>query len=302
MSSALSSVRFYCLLFLTMASVGLTSAADWWGAINSNFQTEDNWRNDRHPDAAVPTIGATNKTGLVIQNGGDSPLVYQAADGETDFSGQLLVGQNGGSAGELQITGGTLTVNMDGTWAAIVGQTVEGRLKISGGELILKAGMQSRVPSEADARWGLIIGNEDRGSGVVEVRGGILNVEGGIWLGRHSAAGSLVIGGSGVVTCDGPLLFSAGNEVQRVDLSPGSGVLRLTGEASMIFQEDQDRLAGYVDFIKGSQGSLAFKGRDKAFFDKLVADGRIRVDGAVVDPSAFGFRHDGEFGVYSLNR
>ncbi len=282
--------------------MGSTPAADWWGAVDANFQTEDNWRNDRHPDAAIPTIGTTNKTSLVIQNGVDSPLTYQAADGETDFSGQLLVGQNRGAAGELQVTGGTLTVNLDGRWSAIVGQTVDGRVKVSGGELILKAGMETRAPAEAGSQWGLIIGNEDRGSGEVEVCGGIVTVEGGIWLGRHSAAGSLAIGGSGVVACDGPLLFSAGNEAQRVELAAGSGILQLTGEACMIFQEDQGRVAGYVDFVKGSQGSLVFKGRDKAFFDKLVADGRIRVDGAVVDPSAFGFRHDGESGVYSLNR
>ena len=288
-------------LFSALCLAYPSSAADWRGTESEKFQVPENWRvGGDSGDVFIPVAGDKNKTALYIQNGQNPALSYTAADGDTQFTEQLLVGQHKGSTGELDISGGSLAVNLTGRWTAIVGQTVEGVVKVSGGVLTLLAGTEAGAPDGLPKEWGLIIGNEPKGLGSVEVTGGEVQVGGGLWLGRSGGAGNLSIGGTGKVICDGPVLLAGGINTSVIELGKGSGILHATANGDLHFPLVDGSNSGFINFAKGSKGRISLHGKDKTYFDKLVTEGRIRIGGGPAKPEQFQFRQAGAQGDYSL--
>jgi hypothetical protein len=285
-------------LFSALCLAGPLFAADWRGTVDEQFQTPENWQSGG--GSSVPTSGVLNRDTLCIQNGPKAPLSYTAAEGDTQFSGQLLIGQNKGSAGELKISGGSLSVNTDGRWIAILGQTVEGTIQISGGLFSLVAGIDNTASEGLPKQVGLVIGNESSGIGNFDVRGGEVDVGGAILLGRAGGTGTLAIGGTGKVSCDGPVVFFPGPKSSVIELAQGEGLLQVTSDGNLLFPAADSDNDGFIDFAKGSKSRISLKGKDKAYFDKLVAERRIRIGGGFAKPEQFQFRRVNGQGELSL--
>ena len=289
------------LRFLQHAAVVLllwstAQAAEWVGTADSNLDNGQNWRDMRHGNvmAALPQACTKNATRLSVVNGAGFPLCYTEANGATEFNEELLIGGNNGPSGELKVTGGTLTVQQ--IYSAIIGQTVEGKLTIFGGTVNLLGGSKDSAIPGCDTQWSVYLGNENTGSGLLTISGGELRVENGIEIGRNGGSGILEISGNGRFTCGGPILFSGGNGKASIIL--GGGTFEQTKNEEILFLSDSNK--GWFNFKKGSLGKISLCGRDKAYFDALVNDGRIRIDDLPTTPDHFTFNQNANQGELHL--
>jgi hypothetical protein len=289
--------QLFCVAILAATVYGPAMAADWFGLLNSDFLDGNNWRPD--PAAEVkrmPEAGKTNTDSLVIRNGSQFPLIYGADLGDTKFQGQLLVGASGGAQGEVKLTGGSLVIAQD-RYPSIIGQTVPGKVTVTGGTLSFVGGAVDS-PAIPGIRWGLFLGNEERGTGNLEISGGEVFVEGSVLIGRNQGAGILKISGTGSFDCGGSIVFATG--FGQITIGPGSGMLRLSGTGSIQFGIDGSSTPAYIDFKNGSRGKMCVKGRDRAYCDALVKDMLIRINGLRADPKRFVFKSVSGYGEYSL--
>jgi hypothetical protein len=108
------------------------------------------------------------------------------------------------------------------------------------------------------------------------------------------------VSGSGQFLCEGPALFLGGANIQKIVIGSGSGLFQLSEDGGVFFAKENGENSGYFDFAKGSKGRISLRGRDKAYFDNLVAEGRIRIEGSPAQAKQFVFRQDGSLGEYRL--
>ena len=285
-----SKLRFFQRAAVVLLLWSTAQAADWVGTADSNLDNGQNWRNNLHGPvmAAPPHAGTKNATTLSVVNGSGFPLGYTESNGATEFNEGLLIGAKNGPSGELKVTGGTLTVE-----GAIIGQTVEGKLTIFGGTVNLLGGSKDSAIPGCDAQWSVYLGNENTGSGLLTISGGEFRVENGIEIGRNGGSGIVAISGNGRFTCGGPILFPGGSGKASIIL--GGGTFEQSKNEEILFLSDSNK--GWFTFKKGSRGKISLCGRDKAYFDALVKDGRIRIDDLPTTPDHFTFKqnaHQGE--------
>ncbi|MEO7934328.1 MAG: hypothetical protein ABIT76_14330 [Chthoniobacterales bacterium] len=270
-------------------------AFDWHGTVDSDFAKADNWR---LPDASnePPSAGVENKEVLNIINGDGAPLYYTEKEGETTFVEQLRIGIKGCPGAALQVSGGHLTVKQAGM--AIIGQVGPGTLEITGGTLELLGGFKDSGMEDQETTWSLYLGNEPTGNGTITISGGKMILEWGIEVGRRSGTGLITISGNGSVTAGGPTSFGEGEPSKKIVIGQGSGVFEQVANGNITFAPDSPD--AWISFTKGSHGKLSLKGKDKKYFDGLVAAGRIRIDDSVAAPTAFVFSKNGDQGEYHL--
>ncbi len=289
-------MKYHTCIFIILAGTLLpVGAADWFGTVDSNFNEAQNWCRQNEQPPEPPMTGVENKTRLVVQNGSGAPLEYTAELGDTTFKEQFLVGQNHGQSGEIRISGGRLVVV-----GAIIGQTKPGTVIISDGSLDLTGSGAEDRPDSGQFDCTAILGNEPEGVGNVEVSGGTLDLEKGLMIGRHSGYGTLTISGNGKVTCGGPTVFGQGDHYNKIMLGEGAPVFQQMEDGNVYVPSGDAGNSCYISFTKGSKGHVALQGRDKAAFDKLVADGVIRIEESAAKPEQFVFEQSGDLGILRL--
>jgi len=283
---------FAAILFLVCTA----RSAEWVGSADTNVENGNNWKDKPRGNVMVdpPHLGRKNPTRLSVANGSGFPLCLTGANGPTEFNEELLVGASYGPTGELKVTGGTLIVHQK--HAAIVGQTVDGKMEVQGGTVNLLGGSVDTSIPGCETNWSLYLGNEPKGHGFLTVNGGQLSIENAMQIGRNGGSGILEISGNGRVICGGPILFPGGDAAKCINLGPGNGTFEQNPQGEILFLGEQ----GWFNFKRGSHGKLSFSGRNKAYFDQLVVEGRIRIDGQVTTPEHFVFTEEGGQGEYQL--
>ena len=292
------SARIGFFLLVVFSVCNSAHSAEWVGTADTNFENGKNWMNKIQGTIMTdpPQAAKSNGTRLSIVNGSGFPLCYTGACGATGFNEQFLIGANKGPTGELKMTGGTLTVQQN--FFAIIGQTVEGKMQIQGGTVNLLGGCKDAAIPGSEIKWSLLLGNEPAGKGLVTVSGGELKIESGIEIGRGGSTGIMEISSTGRVHCGGAILFAGGEAPKCVILGVGSGVFEQDSTGELLFLGGANQ--GWFSFKKGSRGKISLYGYEQSGFERLVTEGRVRIDSQPTTPDHFVFRKVGNQGEYSL--
>jgi len=264
----------------------------WHGGTDSNFDNAVNWD-------APPLAGSNNSGAIIIDNNAGKPLAYTDKQGSTTFTGQFTIGANNGSGntGELDMRGGTLTI-VDSQWNAIIGQATSGTLTMTGGTLNLTGGRATYVGNEAN--------------GTINLSGGTISMDGDLYVSRNStiygqnfgatiniSGGKLMVAGQTSLDVDGGG-GAGGTTLKKIEFGTGDGTFVQTTSGKILFPVAGDVDSAYVNFVKGTKGVLSLHGATKDYFEELVKEHRIRIDGQAATPSQFAFTSADSQGLYSL--
>ena len=244
--------------------------ATWTGSEDKVFSNANNWTADPlganlyiGNDAADLTLGTSMSIGnmymgngstsadssLTINNGGSltGTNVYIGQDAKATLTietgatltatGGLWTGNNSGSKGVLNISGGNVTVGS----GCQIGNNGEGEVNVSGGELIYNG--QIRIANQGK-------------TGALNISGGNVSFNQRLYIGqRGEQKGSVTLSENGKMTVD-QFLFVGGGSSRTVTLSNGtslslsgsngSGILTLKGNSQLIVNGDTNQGGLYL--------------------------------------------------------
>ena len=264
----LSSIVFSLTLFSLNSN--LYGDATWTGSEDKVFSNANNWTADPlganlyiGNDAADLTLGTSMSIGnmymgngstsadssLTINNGGSltGTNVYIGQDAKATLTietgatltatGGLWTGNNSGSKGVLNISGGNVTVGS----GCQIGNNGEGEVNVSGGELIYNG--QIRIANQGK-------------TGALNISGGNVSFNQRLYIGqRGEQKGSVTLSENGKMTVD-QFLFVGGGSSRTVTLSNGtslslsgsngSGILTLKGNSQLIVNGDTNQGGLYL--------------------------------------------------------
>ncbi len=213
-------------------------------------------------------------------------------------SGDFNIARGGGEVGILNVVGGTLTLNNEGTWDSKVAfGDATGELNISGGatvNLILSGTSEQRFRVSHNAG----------STGTINLDGGDLNVsfghdnqthgDRGLWFG---SGGGLAIANlnSGTFTYSAPAATRIGTD--------GTGTINILDGAFVQTGFEQVLIGnnGTINFVSGGSGYISILGWEESDFAALVNSGNITVDGAPAIPNAFAYTFEDGQGIYQLD-
>jgi hypothetical protein len=298
-------------------------AVEWLGVKDADFSARENWK-------GAPLVANTENRraeNLYLINGTGSALHYTSAQGMTTFGlpdagqGQLIVGFND-HAGTLVVTGGSLTIYS--YWSAIIGQQEAnapgvGTLHVSGG--VLRVASTSRsLDRERFFRVGNTNKKKHGAKGTIYISGGLLLIEaeggpeteraadgfmaGGLNIGRGGGDGAIYING-GVLRVTSPLGTSFvpddGPATGILTMDLGDGVFEQTASKRLTFGRHPES-SGYINFVPGSEAAVSLAGASQLDFDDYIKQGRIRINGEIVEPVRFRFSKEGRQGVLRISK
>jgi hypothetical protein len=227
----------------------------------------------------------------------DFTLTYDSARSDptiVTFPVDAIIGLYGPSS--LTQTSGTLTINSTTEPPIIGANSATATDSISGG---------LQTWNSIGGTGGFYIGNNGSSChATVNVSRGTLTLNAAeLSIGR-------AFGSAAVNITDGTLISSASTVIFNDDAGVGapgggawvvfglgSGVIELTNLSTLTFVWEPPNDANYFNFLTGSQGQLQINGWSQNQFDALVANGAIRVDGAMAVPSQFVYTTNAAAGV-----
>ena len=119
-------------------------------------------------------------------------------------------------------------------------------------------------------------------SGIIKITGGKFTVDGQTSFDVDAGAGA------------------DGSGFKKIVFGVGDGTFIQTQSGNLVFPISDDVKTAYVNFVKGSKGSLSLHGATQDYFEGLVKAGRIKIDDKFAQPSDFKFVTNGGQGVYTL--
>jgi hypothetical protein len=239
------------LAFLTSAHADYS----WIGTTSSDPTVSTNW------SGTPPTLGAANSGNLNIQNTTTgSALDYN--NGTTSFTGNVRVGADA-SGSELDVTGGSLTINSSGT--STVGYHGSGTIGVSGGTFDVEG---------TDQFW---FGNDSAATANVSGNGEFI-VGDQFLLSRDGGTSTINLSGNGVfdVTGTSGTVYGANNTngVATINLN-GNGIFEQTGSSAI-------DLGGNftVNFVASSLGEFSLLDASTPTLDSYITAGDFSIAGA----------------------
>ncbi len=213
-------------------------------------------------------------------------------------SGDFNIARGAGEVGILNVVGGTLTLNNEGTWDSKVAfADATGELNISGGatvNLILSGTSEQRFR----------VSHNGGSTGTINLDGGDLNVSFGHDDQTHGDRGLWFGTGGGVAIANlnsGTFTYSA-PAATRIGTA-GTGTINILDGAFVQTGSEQVSIggSGRINFISGGSGYVSILGWEESDFEALVESGHITLDGSSAVTSVFLYSFEGGQGIYSLD-
>ena len=283
-----AALRFWVVFAAVYLALKTAHCTEWVGSVDSDFTNARNWKDDKgHAVPAAPSAATINETRLSVVNSTGFPLRITERENGAGFSEELLIGGTPGGPGEIIVSGGEVAFQQ--TYHAIIGQTKMGKMSVEGGKVLIQGGSSDEDIPQCEAIWSLYLGNEKTGQGELDVAGGEVRVENGLEIGRRGSSAALQVSGNGQFICNGAILFTGGDGLKRITLGKGDGLFKQNNSSEILFLGDN----GWINFHRGSRCKLSLYGRDKVALERMVAEGRIRIDDRQTTPDHFIFRKVG---------
>jgi hypothetical protein len=260
----LGTVIAACLALVTGAHA---QTYDFLGTSSTDPTTASNYSVDATPFMAG---GATANIGeLDVNNGTHNNFVYTSADGTTTFtaSADVRVGNDGVGGGELDVTGGNLSVSTAGpNTHDTLGYRSAGTIGVSGGSFTLG--------SNTNDLW---LSND--ASGTINVSGnGTFNLLDYLSVSRDGHNGTINVSGNGLFDAESTngTVYGANNNTTGttvINLS-GSGIYEQTGTGSIALNSKFT-----VNFATASAAEFSLLGDSTATLDSYITAGDISIGG-----------------------